>query len=698
MQIPENNTVQQPLPEELDNAEVAESANKDGKPQPSAKDKKRWAEFRQRVEITKAYRKKLIRNWIVNIDYRRGKTFASQQDEDSTPVNLDWSYTKTKQATMFSQVPEARVSHPPESLDAGPWLSSFERKLNDTAVLAGIEAAMDETLPDCINAAGIGIIIVSRDALTVKKNVPSIDLSIFPPEIQQQALTTGKIFGKEIPMETVPQVIDSRYTIRRVSPADFLWPTDFTGSNFDNAPWLGYSGRLTWAEAASKFNLTDEDKEKVLTDEQTVEDRLSHEPERERTANDGKVGFDEIFYHDFQYNTEAQSFNVIHHLVFLNGKTDPVIDEQWQGQRIDEGMDGKLPTIVGSIKKPLRVLTLAYVTDEDIPPSDSAIGRSQVNELNKGRTHINKQRARNAPWTWFDVNRLDPAIQQALMRGVWQHAVPVQGDGTRIIGTVQQPAMHQENFLFDKTAKQDAQELWGIGPNQTGVGVDVETKGESNVIQQNFQTRVGRERAKVAAFFVGIVEVLGSLMCLYEDPASFGEGFDPTISTRLSYSILADSTVLVDSAQRLARLNEYLDKYLKTGLISPEPILKEIATLIGLDPSVAVKKPEPQSPPPPNISLRLTGGDDMMNPLLLAFMLKTGQGPDPKLIEQAKQLIASAVTMPPPPQAAPLGAPGTNPNEPQPQGPPTNIGEAHPEAGLLPTIGERAAGPGMGTQ
>lgn len=706
MLIAENNTVQQPLPEELDNAEVKQSAAEAKKPEPDAKTKKRWSEFQQRIAITKSYRRKLIRNWVVNIDYRRGKTYASQNDEDATPVNIDWSYTKTKQATLFSQVPKTRVDHAPESLSAGPWVGGFERKLNDTLILAGIEAAMYETIPDCVNAAGAGIVLVSRDALTVDKSVPAIDMAMFPPQIQQQVMQTGKIFGKDIPMETIPHVVDSRYTVRRISPADFLWPTDFTGSDFDNAPWLGYSGRLTWAEAVSRFNLKEEDKEKVLTDEQTLEDRLSHEPERERTVSDGKVGFDEIFYHDFQYDTDAKSFNVIHHLVFLNGKTDPVIDEPWKGQELKEGVDGQPPTIIGSIKKPIRVLTLAYVTDEDIPPSDSAIGRSQVNELNKGRTHINKQRARNAPWTWFDVNRLDPAIQQALMRGVWQHAVPVQGDGTRIIGTVQQPAMHQENFLFDKTAKQDAQELWGIGPNQAGAGGDVETKGESNIIQANFQTRVGSERARVASFFVGIAEVLGSLMCLYENPASFGEGFDPSISARLSYSILADSTVLVDSMQRLERLNSFLDKYLKTGLVNAEPILQEIATLIGLDATTAIKKPTPMTPPPPNMSLRMTGAADMMNPLLLAFMIKTGQAPDPKLIEQAKELIASAVTMPPPPQPPPVPGqiPGQPPGQPPgpgtplPPGPPTNIGDAHPEAGLLPTIGVRATDGKGGTQ
>jgi hypothetical protein len=651
-------------------------------PQDNAADaatKKRWAEFRQRVEITKTYRKKLIQNWTTNIDFRRGKAFSSQWDDDSIAVNLDWSYTKTKQAALFSQVPKVRVVHHPESLGAGPWVNAFERRLNNTLVKAGIEAAMDEVMPDVINAAGVGIVLVAYEALTQQKEVPTVDLSIFPPEVQMEAMQTGLLFGEDIPMETVPETVDKRYTVRRISPADFLWPVDFTGSDFDNAPWLGYSGRMPWAEAASRFNLTDADKDKFLTEDRTMMDRLSTDVDKGQTYNDDKVGYDEIFYHSYQYDTETKAFGAIHHLVFLHGKTDPVVDEPWRGQAQNPQNPSQ---IVGSLKKPIRVLTLTYLSDEDIPPSDSAVGRAQVIELNRGRTQVNRQRARNSPWTWYDVNRLDPAIQAALMKGTWQHAIPVQGDGQRIIGTVAQPAMHPENFKFDEIAKADLQEIWTIGSNQLGVGGAVETKGEAGIIQTNFQTKVGRERAKVASFFVGIAEVLGGFMCMYEDPASFGEGFDPTISERLGYSILADSTVLVDSKQRLEQLNNFVNTYAKSGFVNVEPVLQEIATLVGLDPTTVIRKPEPQSPPPPNISLRLTGGEDMMNPLLLAFMLKTGQAPEPELIDKAKALIQSSVVLPEPGQMPPAQG--------LPPGPPMNIGEANPQAGLLPAITKRA--------
>ncbi len=661
-----NEEATQPLPDDTTESEQPTTAS----------NKKRNAEFRQRIKACKTHRKKLITNWTSNIDYRRGKPASSQSDDDNISVNLDWSYTKTKQASLFSQVPKVRVSHSPESISA-PWVATFERKLNDKAISAGIEAAMDEVLPDCINAAGFGAVLVSYEALTEMKEVPSVDVSFLPPQLQLAAMKSGQIFGQQIETKQIPHKVDARYTIRRISPADFLWPVDFTGSNFDNAPWLGYTGRIPWAEAVARFGLTEEDKPESLTDEKTTEDRLSHDYDRDREEDDDKVGFDEIFYHEHQYDTEAKSFNTIHHLVFLHGRTEPIIDEPWKGQLVDP-TSGK---VLGARKKPIRVLTLSYITDEDIPPSDTAIGRAQVVELNRGRTNISKQRSRSIPASWFDVNRLDPTIQQALMRGTWNHMIPVQGDGQRILGSIQQPQLHQENYLFDKIVKQDLQELWTIGPNQSGVGGDVETKGEANVIQNNFQTKVGRERAKVSAFFVGIMEVLGGMMCLLEDPKQFGEGFNQGFSEHLEYSILVDSTVLLDSSQRLERLNNFLDKYAKTGWVNVEPVLKEIATLVGLDPNTVIEAPKPKEPELPNISLRLSGAEDMMNPLLLAFMLKTGQAPDPELVEKAKQLIQATVVTPDP--AAP-------PAGPMPPGPPPNIGEAMPNASLLPTIGKRS--------
>jgi hypothetical protein len=673
------------------------------------------SQFKAGIDLCKTYRRKLIATWTVNIDYRRGKPFTSQTDEDRIAINLDWSLTKAKQATLFSQVPQVRIDHPPQSLGAGPWVATFERRLNDLLVKGGIESAMYECLPDVINAAGIGAILVAHEAITEDVVVPTIDITTMPPEVGAIIMQTGKMpDGSEIPTTVVPRVVDHRYTISRVSPADLLWPINFTGSDWDRSPWRGRSGRVTWPVALKRFKLTEADKPVILGEERTSVDRLTHDVDKDKTPSEELVGFDEIFVNEYEFNPDAKSFGAIRHLVFVNGKDKPVINEIWKGQQV--GSDN---LITGAQKSPLRILTLSYVSDETIPPSDSAIGRPQINEINKGRTQMVLQRDRSIPIRWFDVNRVDPTIGQALMRGTWQHMIPVQGQGTNIIGEVQRSNMPPENFTFDKVAKADLNEAWSIGPNQDDSGSGIETKAEANIVQSNFQTRVSQERARVAAFVVGIAEVLGGLMCLYEDPASFGQGFTPDISRTLGFSILVDSTVMLDSNQRLQKLVQFVNFTAKSGWINIEAVLKEIATLSGLDPNTVIQPPQPKPPVEPNISLRLTGAADLMNPLALATFIKSGQAPPPELLDQAMALIAKAVT---PPQSAPPNMPilpGTLPNltmeqfkgvpPPTPGGPipappepaagvppppPPRVGEANPQWSAMPKVNKRSESEG----
>lgn len=608
--------------------------------------KKIWDDFRTRAESCKTYRRKLIANWTTSIDFRRGKPFNSQTDDDRIAVNLDWSLTKTKQAALFSQVPQVRVNHSPQTVQAPPWLHGFEQRLNETLSISGIESAMDECLPDVINAAGIACILVSYESISEMKDVPAVDPSLAPDGVMPD--------GSPIPMTQVPHVLDHRYLVSRISPSDMLWPINFTGSDLDNAPWVGRTGRITKTQAMKQFNLPENHKVFTSGDEKSTMDKLTLDMDRDKVAADDMVAFDEIFYKSFLYDADTKSYDAIHHLIFLGGEDEPILDEPWKGQSIKPDTN----SITGSLKFPLRFLTLAYITDEVIPPSDSAIGRYQVNEINKARGQIMMQRERSIPVRWFDVNRLDKSIQFSLMRGTWQHMIPVQGNGANVLGEVAKAAMPQEDFAFDKIAKADLSEEWSVGPNQLGSGRDVDTKGEGDIIEQNFRTRISRERAKVGKFFCTIAEVLGGLMCISESLESFGEGFDPAFSKILSFSILADSTVLLDSNQRLKKLIEFVNFGAKSGWVVLEPVLKEIATLSGLDPNLVIKPPAPKPPTEPNISLRFTGIEDMSNPLALAFLINSGQAPSEQQIEQAKKMIDMSTITPQPIPPAVQGPPG----------------------------------------
>lgn len=693
--MPELNLSQQPEPRPTDPEAIFEEK---AEPQVSPR-KKIWKEFLSKIASCKQYRRKLTPLWQTNIDYRRAKPFATNSDDDRIAVPMDWTLTKSKQVSLFSQVPQVHVNHSPQTVSAGPGLYAFEQKLNDTLISAGIEAVMEECLADVINAAGIGAVMCARESIMEYAEVPTLDPKTLDPQTAQFiAVNKTMPDGTPVPMEIVPRPSDSRYTVLRISPADLLWPVGFTGSDFDNAPWIGRSGRMSWTEAQNRFNLQDDEKDDLVRKEdRKPQDRLVNDADRDADSDEALVSFDEIFYKDFQYEKGTKTYHTIHHMIFLNGKEEAVLDEAWKGQREEPSQDPNTPPqLIGAQKFPIRILTLTYISDETIPPSDTAIGRAQVNEINLGRTQMILQRKHSIPVRWFNPDRVPYEVQQSLMRGTWQNMIPIQGDGSRSIGEIARASMPQEDFTFYQTAKSDLYDTWQIGPNQQGnFGKGRQSASEVNVVQQNTDSRTARERAKVTKFVASMAEVIGGLLCIFENPQSFGEGFSPALSKTLCYSILADSTVLLDSNQRRERIEQFINFAAKSGFVNIEPVLREYASLSGLDPNMAIKAPQPGKAEQPTLSLRMTGAEDLSNPLFLAMLIEAGLGPKPESIDQAHKMLEKSVAIPvPPPPPVPGGPPmpeGPQPPLPQPAPPP--VGDANPDWDLMSRVNTRR-GPG----
>src|SRR5581483_1214360 len=208
------------------------------------------------------------------------------------------------------------------------------------------------------------------------------------------------------------------------------------------------------------------------------------------------------------------SFSCIWEIVFVQGKKAPVIHRPWRGQqKVSDGV------YIGAQRFPIRFLTLTYITDNPVPPSDSSAGRPQVNDLRLSRTQTMQNRARSIPIRWFDTNRIDPLIADNLMRGQVQGMIPLQGGGERSIGEVARASYPKEDFEFDAMTKSDLMEVWQFG-NGSGAAPQPQhrqTKAEAQSNAMQFQTRIGQERNRVAQFFLSVCEVLAGYMVLYSD-------------------------------------------------------------------------------------------------------------------------------------------------------------------------------------
>jgi hypothetical protein len=627
--------------------------------------------------------------WKRNIDIRIG-TIASQftdgislingSDDIRTSVNPDWALTKAKTANLFSQVPTVQLTHESEPYKPAvqPFAKALNYELGEKRANAG--PPMEEVLNDVVNAAGVGFIHVDYIARFENKVLPQAD-----PMMAMQSPTPEALQPTQIPatQESVPQKISDQFLISRKSPTDGLWPTEFVGSNFDDGDFIGYTGRCSWAEAVNEWpELPPTEKYNILQATQyKTQDDLRENPQRAERNLEPKVMYDRIHYWRARVDPNEKQLKRIWEVVFIHGMDKPVYHGPWKGQQ--ETADGKL---IGSLRFPTRVLTLTYITDNPIPPSDSEAGRPQVNDMRRSRAQMFMNRERSLPIRWFDVNRVDPAIQDQLMRGVWQAMLPTNGDGSRTFGEIARATYPSENFEFDQRSKEDLMEMWMIGPNQLGTQGSEETATQANITNSNFQTRIGQERNAVARFFIGICDVLAGLMVLNSDFPNLTDQEkqqmmsawnDKQITHDLAFKIRPDSQVVLDSNARMAKLSDFLNKTVKSGYVDPMPILEEMAELAGLDPTKVVK-----APPPPKekaqLSFRFTGKDDITNVSVMALLQKLGEAPSVEDIQAAAQTLKAA-------QDAAMNAQGTGavplPGQPTPPGGPAGAPAGAPPAG-----------------
>lgn len=654
------------------------------------------AYIKTRMESSKRTRKALYHEWKRNVELRIGHVATlytggvDVQDEIQTEINPDWSLTKTKTANLYSQVPTVRLTH--ENVAYGPAIAPFGKALNYElgTKRANVGIAMEEMLNDVVNAAGVGAIHVYYAARFQDKLVPALeelkqispeDLAKFEqievpveaevtPEQLQALMSAGKI-----PMKRTPQVVSDKICTSRVSPIDLLWPSEFTGSNFDDGDYIGHSGRCSWSQGKYEFKLDDNDYSKVITgSNDPVEESLRSNPEKSGLSETKNLRYHEIFYWRHRIDPDELHFDCIWRIVFVDGLDKPAIHEAWKGQKLDPQTN----RYIGNKKFPIRVCTLTYITDNPIPPSDSSAGRPQVNDMRRSRRDMFNNRERSIPIRWFDVNRIDQTIQTMLMRGTWQGMIPTNGDGSRSIGEIARASYPAENLAFDQQAMTDLMTSWQLGPNQQGTAnPNDESAAAANITQQNFATRIGQERGRVAACFLSVAEQVAGNMILFSDFPILSEAEKQAMQQAwdqkhvlhdLVFKILPDSQVVLDSASRIKTLVNFLNITVKSGYVNPKPVIIEIAELSGIDPADVVIDPQAQKDEP-NISYRFSGKDDLQNPLVVAMLMLKGDMPSIKQIEDAKKLLLAA-QMPAQPQdpaqaqpaaGGPDGAPDASP-------------------------------------
>jgi hypothetical protein len=551
-------------------------------------------------------------------------------------VPKDFSNVEQKKAQLFFQSPEVQLRPTMPGLETAAL--QFQAVVNEKLGPDGTDALsmVGEAIFDVLCPAGFAATKIGYESTTQMVNVPTMS-----PE----AAAAGGIPPDMIPTAQAPRVIHSRYFWERFSPGMFLFPSDFKGSNFDDAPWLGMAFSIDAETGRKKYGLNTEEGSESKTNE---DERLMTDPSQqtgERSTTPKLTGY-EIWYKASLFDANEVNPERIRELVFIDGVDRPVVNRDSPYQKFDEF--GRFA--VGMKGFPIHVLTIRYVSDQAIPPSDCTISRVLVDEESKFRTQVVQNRDRSMPQRWMNTQRVGPEFAKALQadpRVGLQAVIPVDGVGDEIVGEVARSPYPRENFTAVDYISHDIDEAWALGSNQRGVQADTgQTATEASIIQGNTDVRLDYERNRVLKWYTKGAEKFASLIQLFADEPEYISILGPngaktlqkwdktTIAGSFVFTAKPDSAIRVDAA---SERRQYMDLYRVTANdpnVRRTELLKGIFQRFGLDPDriIAEQLPE-KGPEPPKITLSVSGMD--LNPLapqygaVLALLAANGIQIDP---------------------------------------------------------------------
>lgn len=656
--------------------------------------------WRTYLEAARSRRQQRLEYWKQNVNYRVQRPFggdpqATDQSSalDRVAIPEDWSRTKQKTAQLSYQLPKIlATAKRPEYRPAEALVTAVVNDRLECECRAAY--VVDECLADVVNAAGLMVMMVGVSRVTQPVQIP-----MPRPPLGSDPTTGAPVPDPRPPLvQTIDVPIATRFTMDRVSPALFLYPEEFTGSDWDKAPWLGYDTYLPVAVVRRRWRQAIPDTFRA----QSVRPKLLSDDVREQThTTDGEyVRVTFLWYRAAQFDEDATHPDHLRTQVFVEGVDEPVESgecdwQQWvpaqpaqpaqppppgpptTGSSTPAPGPAAAPSrLLGSItpgyfkgltKFPLRVQTLTYVSDLAVPPSDSAAGRSQVRELMRSHSQMIRQRDSSIPIRWFDVNRLDPQVIAAMQAGEWQDMIPVNGPGERVVGEVARANYPRENFQFQSAISSDLDRAWSLSNNQLSTANET-TRSATEIAAMSSanQIRLDYEKGRVSRWITDAAEVLFSLMQVFVTDDSYVQvvGTDgakilqqvtqDSIAGAYGFTFKADSSDRVDTVTAQNNALKAYNLLANSPSINRAALERKVIEVLGFDPSELIgPPPPPPGPKPPNITYSFKG-EDLLNPMAVAVMLKAGHDLGPNDIKAAATMIQDSLkqqrTMQEPPQ------------------------------------------------
>lgn len=604
------------------------------KPQLPIQDKT-FTVFKTAVAAAKKEVDSLARLWKKNVDKTFGE-LPKDYDDEQILVNKDYPRSRQLLAQLMFRVPEvqAKPLHP-DSRQIAPYAAAG---INQTLRNMAAWATIEECMTDAIVPSGIGVSEIEYEAITQTVDMKPAAHVNTPDDVFAGLVESG---AAEYEKVTAPTY--ECYSWRRISPELFLSPVDFDGLRWDEAPWIGVRFCMPAVEAKRIYKLSKDEVKQVMGKQpQRLQD---DQPE----SSYEKVWGYKLYYRAAFYDEKATHKDQIRKLVYFDGLDKPVVHEDYQAQRIEQGK------VFGVRRYPIRVLTKVFVPGRPIPPSDVTISRPQVKELEQSRTLQMTQRRRNIPVRGYDVNAVDESVESALQQGIVQDWIPFNGPGQNSIWEIAKSAIPRENFEYDRVLERDLSEQWGVGPTQLGQETPGETTAtESQALATASNVRLDYDRTKVLRWFIEAAEVVHGLLQMYADADDYTEmigedGAKSLVAWNKSHmrgwfqlEARPDSALRLDAAADRAQALNLYQLLRRDEMIIPRGLLEEVIRTHNMNPD-RVLLPQPPQPQPerPSVSFRFSGEDmDPTRPsaqMVYAILEQTGMKIPEEVLNSAKQ-------------------------------------------------------------
>jgi hypothetical protein len=615
--------------------------------------------WRRRITASLDSTKPAIEDGKENISRYIGRPLGARPIEDTACVPTDFYYVETKKNQTFYRLPDVFVR--PEKPGVEDAAVVFQAALNKQLGPQGVNVlpTVQQVIFDVLCPTGFGAVALGYQTRLGNPETVDVPLGVGP----MGEPITGK----------APNIVASWYFVEHIKPGDLLVAPEFVGLDFDKAPWVGQRFRE---------DVPDDDTEGGSSE---IDDRrLTPLPSGAQAAlRKQRTGY-EVWYRAYLFDADVQHPDKIRTFkVYEDDRTQPVIVRDHPHQRYANAA-GKLAK--GMRGYGIKPLTLRYVSDTWMAPSDCTMARNTADELSKGRTQMLQSRDRNKPQWGFDATRVDKDVQAKIEQATIQGGIPFNGPGQDATWPIVKGESPRETYQFNEVAQGDLKRIWRIGDNQlASISEKSSTATEQQITASAAQEAHEADRAVVLSWYVNKVAAeFAALMQLYANEEEFVEliGADAQRLTKIpdqvkqqaqqagqdarvlvpwnkelidglfSFSARPNSQLFIDAAQEKKQLMDLYSFFANEPTVNRAELTRAIITRYGFDPSKMLQAAPPKQAAPPSVALSVKGEDFNPQmpqaPILLDSLSKLGVPIDLKAVQtaiaKAEQLTADAIT------------------------------------------------------